>query len=263
MSLERLDSHRALWFTKPVLADIYGVWFRGLLDALPARGRVVELGAGPGFLSAFARSSRPGLAWIATDLIATGWNDAAVDALRLPFPDASLDGVAGLDLLHHLERPGIFFAEVGRVLRPGGCMALVEPWVTPLSYPIYRWLHQEDCHLGVDPWDPFKRTGGGTKDAFEGNAAIPWLLARHADRRRWVSFGLGPPRVMLVNAFAYLLSLGFRRASLLPRSLLPVALWLDTATRRLAPAFALRALLVWQRADGLDSSRSGKGSLVG
>ena len=36
---------------------------------------------------------------------------------------------------------------------------------------IYRFLHQEECRLGVDPWNPFP---GPDKDSFDGDAAVPW-----------------------------------------------------------------------------------------
>ena len=68
--------------------------------------------------------------------------------------------------------------------------------------------------------------------------------ARAADWRR---FRLGLPRVTRLNAFAYLLSLGFRQASLLPQALVGPAQWLDSWTAPLARLAALRAFLVWER----------------
>src|SRR5262249_43760289 len=49
VSRERLAEQRRLWERKPVLAEIYAVWFEALLAGLPERGRVLEVGAGPGF----------------------------------------------------------------------------------------------------------------------------------------------------------------------------------------------------------------------
>ena len=120
-----------------------------------------------------------------------------------------------LDLVHHLARPRDFFAEAARVLRPGGRLAAIEPWVSPMSYPIYRWLHEEGCDLGIDPWDPFAARAGA-KEAFEGNGALTWRVVRSGDARQWAGMGLGPPRVRALNAFGYLLTLGFRKGSLLP-----------------------------------------------
>jgi len=242
VSLERLHEHRRLWREKPVLARVYEPWFLALLDAAPRGVRVLEVGAGPGLLRAFAGERRPDLHWIASDIHPAPWNTLAADAGRLPLAAGSVDSVLGLDVLHHLASPAAFFGEAARVLRPGGRLALVEPWITPFSWVVYRFFHQEDCRLTVDPWDPYS---GSVKDSFEGDAAVPWKLVRRTPRERWRELGLGAPRVELLNAFAYLPSLGFRSGSLLPARLAGPVLALDRATRPLAPLTALRAVLAW------------------
>ena len=242
MSLERLHEHRRLWEAKPVLARVYEPWFSALLDAVPRGGRVLEAGAGPGFLKDAARERRPDLRWIASDLLRTPWNDLAADAGRLPLAAGSVDAVAGLDVLHHLAAPAAFFAEAARVLRTAGTLALVEPWITPLSWVVYRFFHQEDCRLSVDPWDPFPGSG---KDSFDGDAAVPWKIVRETPPARWRELGLLPPRVARLNAFAYLLSLGFRPGSLLPEPLVGAMMGVDRATQPIAPLAALRAALTW------------------
>jgi SAM-dependent methyltransferase len=156
-----------------------------------------------------------------------------------------MDAVVGLDVLHHLGRPASFFGEAARALRPGGRLVLVEPWITPFSWVVYRFFHQEECRVGVDPWDPFP---GPDKDSFDGDAAVPWKMARETPGSRWRALGFEPPLVERLNAFAYLLSLGFRPASLLPARLTAPAMALDRATSPLAPLTALRAVLSWERA---------------
>jgi SAM-dependent methyltransferase len=245
VSLDRLLEHRRLWRAKPVLARVYEPWFSALLDAAPRGARVLEVGAGPGFLSPFARDRRPDLRWLASDLLAAPWNTLAADAGRLPLAPASVDVVAGLDVLHHLARPAAFFGEAARVLRAGGRVALVEPWISPLSWVIYRFLHQEECRLGVDAWDPFP---GSDKDSFDGDAAVPWKIVRDTPGDRWRSLGFSPPRAVRANAFAYLLSLGFRPRSLLPAALAGAMIAADRATQPIAPLTALRAVLTWVRA---------------
>lgn len=251
MSLEVLEQHRRVWARKPALQRVYEAWFERLLACAGPGQRVLEVGAGPGLLAPFARRARPDLEWIASDLIPARWNDLAADALRLPLQARSVDVVAGLDVIHHFARPAAFFAEAARVLRTGGTLTLVEPWVTPLSYPIYRWLHPEGCDLSVDCWHPFPE---GDKDAFAGNGALASLLVRRTPPARWSEWGLSAPRATVLNAFAYLPTLGFRGPSLLPAPLVRPLLALD----RLAPlsrVLGLRAHLAWTREDDQAAGR--------
>lgn len=248
MSRERLESHRAIWARKPVLAQVYSVWFEMLLQAAPPAGLVVEVGSGPGLLSEVARQRRPDLKWIAADITAAPWNDLVADAHRLPFRDACADAVIGIDVIHHLANPAELFREAARLLKPGGRLAVVEPWISPFSFCIYRLSHQERCSLRLsDPWHPFANASGAAKDAFDGDAAIVKSLVHSTSREQWRQLDFAPPDVRLLNTFAYLLSLGFREASLLPNALLGPLKLLDERTSPLAGALAMRALVVWRR----------------
>ena len=53
------------------------------------------------------------------------------DAYRLPFPDASFDKVVAAEVLEHLPEDERAFAELERVLRPGGKIAVTVPRFFP------------------------------------------------------------------------------------------------------------------------------------
>lgn len=61
------------------------------------------------------------------------------DAHRLPFPDSTFDLVVGRAILHHLDL-ATAFAEINRVLRPGGVAMFVEPLRGNPMAKIIRWL---------------------------------------------------------------------------------------------------------------------------
>ena len=54
---------------------------------------------------------------------------------------------------------------------------MCEPYVSPLSFPVYRFLHEERCDLAVDPLAEAVASGG---DPFDGNQAIPTHPVRRA-----------------------------------------------------------------------------------
>lgn len=226
MSLGTLLEHRRVFAEKSVLVDVYGVWFDRLLDGLPRGARVLEAGAGPGLFASHVRAKRPDLRWIALDLIEAPWNDIVADAQVLPFRDRTFDAVVGVDFVHHLSTPLEFFRDVARVLKPGGELRVVEPWVSPFSFPIYRFLHQEGATLGLDPARPFSK--GDAKAAFDGDAGVTRAIAARVDDATWRRIGYARgPEITPINGFAYLLSLGFKKPSLLPRSLARVVIALD------------------------------------
>ena len=61
------------------------------------------------------------------------------DILRLPMPDASVDGVTCGFALRNLVELEAFFVELARVVRPGGRVAILE--VAEPPNPIMRWGH--------------------------------------------------------------------------------------------------------------------------
>jgi SAM-dependent methyltransferase len=252
MSRALLDEHRALWLRKPALAEVYGVWFELLAAELPRSARVLEVGAGPGLFAFWLRRARPDLRLVSADALVAPWNDLAADALRLPFVDACFDAVLALDVLHHLAQPAIFFREAARLLPAGGCVTVVEPWVSPFSYPIYRFLHQEGCTLGLDPWNPFGLHAGAPKDAFDGDAAVVRALVGQTTATQWRTLGFEPPVLRLLNGFAYVASLGFKPAAPVPLRVVRALRTLDRWFAPLSPALALRAAVTWRRAAQLD-----------
>jgi SAM-dependent methyltransferase len=116
------------------------------LTGLPAGARVVDLGCGSGVftnvlkqrgyvctgvdlspkLIALARSKYAGIDFIEGDIE------------KLPFVDASFDGVLLSGVVHHLPELSLCAAEVFRILRPGGKFVAFDPnRMNPFMY-LYR-----------------------------------------------------------------------------------------------------------------------------
>lgn len=209
-TLERFEAHRRAWETNPALRELYGRWYGRVREALPAAGPWVEIGSGPGF----ARHFIPELEL--TDLVRAPWHDREVDAGALPFEAASLGALVLFDVLHHLPAPARFLSEAERVLRPGGRLILCEPYVSPLSYPVYRFFHEERLEMNVDPL-----AETSPRDPFDANQAIPTLLlARRPGELAGRFPSLRLRRLERLAGPSYPASGGFAR-----RPLLPAPLW--------------------------------------
>ena len=75
------------------------------------RGDVLDIGCGD-----YCRGS------LAVDIAPADGADLLTDGTRLPFRDASFDGVVSYHVIEHLRRPAVecLLDEIARVLRPGG-----------------------------------------------------------------------------------------------------------------------------------------------
>ena len=112
--------------------------------ALAPGSLVLDLAAGTGDLcrDLTAAGHRPVGVDLSFGMLAAARTSAPLvhaDALRLPFPDAAADGATcGFALRNFVDLP-VFLAELARVVRPGGRIALLE--VAEPPNPIMRMGH--------------------------------------------------------------------------------------------------------------------------
>jgi 2-polyprenyl-6-hydroxyphenyl methylase/3-demethylubiquinone-9 3-methyltransferase len=127
---------------------------RGALGPLNGR-RVLDLGCGKGRFAARLRAE--GARVVGLDLSAAmlasarGLERVRGTGRRLPFAAGAFDGVFAVEVFEHMEPGGIeaTLDEVGRVLRPGGTVAIVDknaaaldarrPWLPSLAL---KWIDQ-------------------------------------------------------------------------------------------------------------------------
>jgi len=86
------------------------------------------------------------------------------DALALPFADAEFDRVVAAEVLEHIPDDEAAIAELARVLRPGGTMAVTVP----------RWLPEKVC------WalsDAYHEVEGGHVRIYRGHELVAKLEA--------------------------------------------------------------------------------------
>jgi SAM-dependent methyltransferase len=153
-----------------------------------------------------------------------------MDAHAIPFKEESLDNIVLFDVLHHLAAPAVFFQEVERVLRAKGRAIMMEPYVSWLSFPVYRFLHAEGMKWDTDP---FIDQSLERKKPFEGNQAIPTLIFQKKKEKFLETFStLRIVHVETMDILLYPLSGGFHQ-----RSLCPLSLWgiLERLERLLNP----------------------------
>ncbi|MFE4919508.1 class I SAM-dependent methyltransferase [Streptomyces sp. NPDC056661] len=87
-----------------------------LRDAVGPQGTVLGADLTPAMLQAAVRAGRD-----------RNGRLLLADVARLPLRNASLDAVFGAGLISHLSHPGPDLAELARVVRPGGQLALFHP----------------------------------------------------------------------------------------------------------------------------------------
>lgn len=244
MTERLLDANRRAWEEKPSLRAVYRDLYRRIA-AECTDGPILEIGGGTGNLKAFAPHV------VATDIQTAPWLDAVCDAHALPFANGAFANVVLFDVLHHLARPALFFAEAERVLQAGGRVVMVEPAITPMSWPFYHWMHPEPVRMGEDPLVP--GVPPADRDPYDANQAFPSLLfgpsfMRHGARFRAMFPRLTVREVRPMSFFAYPMTGGFRPWSLIPEAAVAPVLAVERVLAPfLGPICAFRILVVLER----------------
>ncbi len=115
---------------------------RHAYEGLRRGARVVALDADGGEVAAVTGMLH---AMAAEDQAGGGGAGGAVcgDALRLPFPDGCFDRVIAAEVLEHVGADGVAMAELSRVLRPGGTLAVSVPRWLPERV---NWALSDEYH---------------------------------------------------------------------------------------------------------------------
>ncbi len=241
-----LERRRDILASKPIMLSVFRDFYDlciGLDErSFTGSGSRVEIGAGASLFKQFY----PDI--IATDIVASPHLDLVVDALAMPFDAASVRAVYGINCFHHLPDPDRFFAELERVLVPGGGCILIDPFDGPFARWLYPRLFDSE---GYDPdqvgWTVSNDVGvmSGANQAlshvvFVRDRAI--LDARHPGLEL---IGRRPLR----NYPRYVLSGGLNFRQLVPAASLGLLRFGERISRRLVPIFAIHHVIVLRKRD--------------
>ena len=223
---------------KSFLRQIYQEWYANIASALSSgNGPILEIGSGAGFLP----DCIPGV--ITSEIFPVPGIDVVLDSLALPLADRGLGGLVATDVFHHFPQPRRFLEEAARCVRPGGVMVMNEPWVTPWSRLIWKYLHHEPFNPTTQEWE-FPQDG-----ALSGaNSALPWIIFER-DR---IQFEREFPEwkiqaIKLSMPFRYLLSGGVSLRSLIPGWTFGLGRWIENTLQPWMNTWAMFALIQLQR----------------
>lgn len=100
---------------------------------LPEEGRILDIGCGPGAVAARLVKARPGLTVVGVDRDRVMLEKAGAVmpvagglAEQLPYPSGAFDAVFVRLVIRHVAQPEAAFAEMYRVLRPGGRAIVID-----------------------------------------------------------------------------------------------------------------------------------------
>jgi ubiquinone/menaquinone biosynthesis C-methylase UbiE len=195
--VERAFTQQAPAFEDPEFNQLFTVdsdWLFERLE-LAEDDLVLDVAAGTGHVArGFAPHVRAVVAVDATAaMLERGWIEAKRGALRnvvfmhadataLPFVDGSFDVVVSRFALHHFEDPAVPIAEMRRVLRPGGRLAVAdlicdpEPAIAETQNRLERL--RDPSHTRMLPLDELAALVGGTDVDFRDveRSLEPWLV---------------------------------------------------------------------------------------
>jgi SAM-dependent methyltransferase len=226
--------------SKPFLKQFYQDCYISISKLLPGKisGPVIELGSGGGFLKAYI----PDL--ITSEILAIPTVDVQFDGRFLPFKHASVRALVMLDVFHHIPDPAAFLAQAADILKPGGRLIMIEPWVTPWSRFVYRYLHHEPFDPVANEWR-FQKAGPLTG----ANSALPWIVFDRDRRKFEYRFPQWQiKKIHLHTPFCYLLSGGLIFKNMLPAALYPLCRRVENLLRPFNHLLSMFATIVlWRK----------------
>jgi SAM-dependent methyltransferase len=236
--LEQTRASRARLRQNANLMHWYQELYRELFTSDPdiSRKRVLEIGSGASPLKNFLDSV------MTSDVLQLEYLDVVFDCHQIAqtdaIPDHSIDIITLTNVLHHLRDPLQFLRGATKKLAPGGQIVIVEPYLSWVSYPLYKTLHHEP--VNVDIQRPVLDEIQGPLST--SNQAMPYMI--FFSRPDWLGeladcYDLKKTRIGFFTSLAYMATGGISRTfpvpPLLYRQYFKLDRWL---ARRWPRAFA-------------------------
>jgi len=161
---------------------------------IPPGGTALDVGSGPGNLTAsLAHAAGPGGLALGVDisepmLARAVRNEAGpqvgfikADAQRLPLRDNTVDAVISTAVLQLVPDPAVALAEMARVLRPGGKLAIAVPTVGRLAS-LWQLLPSVGAHIfGDDEIADILEDNGFASVRVKSFGTFQWVRAKNAE----------------------------------------------------------------------------------
>ena len=236
-------AHREILSRKRSVQQLFQEIYRLCVDIdrrhFAGRGPRVELGAGASFFKRLC----PDL--VTTDIKVATHLDMVVDALRMPFPNASIRAFFGIECFHHFNDPDLFFGELERTLLPGGGCVLIEPYHGPVARWFYRRLFDSES-FEPDQVGWKTSVAGPMRGANQALSYVVFVRDRHEFESKYRDLRI-LREFRLNNYLRYLGSGGLNFRSLLPAFLVPVARAAEIALSPLSRVLALHHVIVLRK----------------
>jgi SAM-dependent methyltransferase len=231
---------------KPSCKTYYSWLYSQISRELKQEEKYLEIGAGAGisrfFLEDYAILRSDFMPWENGQVI------GKVDAQDLPYSDNQFSGVFGVDMLHHVEKPAQLLIESLRVTNYGGILVFVEPYVSIISYFVYKIFHPERVTIPTG-FNPTKTWVSSSPS--DGDQSVAQRIFCSKSGKNFVKAQFGDAisvHIDYLSPTAFYLTRGLNNPSNLPAWLISAFIKIDQKTPRLIrKATSSRMIIVIQK----------------
>ena len=136
----------------------------------------IEFGAGAGLSQFFLKDYN----LLVTDFCKSEWLcKKSINAQDSGFEDESYDYIIMSNVIHHLDKPKMFFNEANRILKPGGKIIIIEPYSSLLFKLFMSIKAHEQISYATHPLSDIYSFKNISKSDIDGNNAVGELLFKN------------------------------------------------------------------------------------